>query len=84
MANVLVDDAYVCGGRSNVEFAAASALYASAEIAAAGIPSIRVTTVGLGTSSADPLPDLATIEQPWVLASPASFGLGKWSAFSAV
>jgi sialate O-acetylesterase len=66
----------------------AQAFNASAEIAAADDPAyrrIRVFTVGEGTGNASaPLPELATIAQPWAVASSASIGVGNWSAFSAV
>jgi sialate O-acetylesterase len=51
---------------------------------AAAYPDIRITTVGTGTTSYTPLQQLATIQQNWTVASPATVGVGNWSAFSAV
>jgi sialate O-acetylesterase len=85
LADVLFGDVHGCGGQSNMEFTVFSGLNATAEIAAAAAyPRIRVFTVGQGTVSGTPLADLATVSQPWALASPASVGEGDWSAFSAV
>ena len=68
-----------------MQFTVHTAWNATAEIAAAAnYPSIRVMTVGQGTQSSHPLADLGSIAQPWAPASPASIGLGDWSAFSAV
>ena len=48
-------------------------------------PSIRLFTVGQKTSSATPLGDLQTIEQPWSVASHQSIaGGGGFGLFSAV
>ena len=47
-------------------------------------PHIRLFTVGEGNSSKVPFNELASIEQPWVVASNTSLGVGAWSAFSAV
>jgi hypothetical protein len=57
----------------------------SAELAAANsYPAIRHFTVGIGTESVVPLPQLQTLLQPWVRASNASVGMEPWGAFSAV
>lgn len=73
------------GGQSNAQFTVDSAFNSSAEVAAAGnFPTIRVFTVGQGTKSSTPLPNLVTIEQAWAVASPASVGVGNWSAISAI
>ena len=85
LADVLFGDVHGCGGQSNMAFTVFSGLNATAEIAAAAAyPRIRVFTVGQGTASGTALADLATVSQPWALASPASVGEGDWSAFSAV
>ena len=68
-----------------MQFDVSLELNATAEIAAAdAYANIRLFTVGLGTLSAVPLPELQTVLQPWVRASSASVGLGQWEAFSAV
>lgn len=46
-------------------------------------PNIRVFTVGQTTVSNTPLPELASIEQPWSVSSSASIGAAAWSYFSA-
>jgi sialate O-acetylesterase len=85
LSNVLFGDVYICSGQSNMQFTVPQALNASAEIEAAnGFPSIRVMTVGQGTTSNEPLSQLATIEQVWAEASAASIGGGNWTHFSAV
>lgn len=78
-------DLFACGGQSNMAFTVASGFNATEEIArAAGYPLIRLYTVGQGTFSNTTLPDLETVEQPWVVASPEVVGKGNWSDFSAV
>lgn len=67
-----------------MQFTVHTAFNASAEIAAANYPSIRVMTIGQGTQSSTPLDDLMSISQPWTPATSSSIGLGDWSAFSAV
>jgi sialate O-acetylesterase len=62
---------------------------ATAEIAAANYPNIRVFTVGQGTKSNTPLADLQTVEQNWTAATPASIGgagpgNGDFEFFSAI
>lgn len=47
-------------------------------------PNIRFFTVGDGTTSATPLQQLATIQQPWTAANNASIGGPIWTVFSAV
>jgi sialate O-acetylesterase len=84
MSDVLFGDVYLCGGQSNMEFTVASALNASAEIAAANYPWIRVFTVGQGNSSNTPFVDLASVEQTWTAATPASIGGPDWHEFSAM
>ncbi len=50
-----------------------------------GYPNIRVFTVGQGTSSKTPLSDLATIEQPWAVATNKSVDNGgAFDFFSSV
>ena len=84
--DVLFGDVYVCGGQSNMQFTVASGLNATAEIAAATYPDIRVFTVGQGTSSNSTyvFNDLQTIEQNWTAATPASIGGAEWDTFSAI
>lgn len=84
LTDVLFGDVYVCGGQSNMQFTVSSALNASAEIAAANNPNIRIFTVGQGTQSNTPLSDLETIEQNWTAATPASIGGGEFVYFSAI
>ena len=67
-----------------MQFTVASAFNATAEIAAANYPLIRVMTVGQGTSSSTPLADLKTIEQNWTAATPASIGGAEFGFFSAI
>ncbi len=56
----------------------------TAELAEANnYPNIRVFTVGQGNQSNTPFTQLASIEQPWAVASNLSIGVGGWSAFSA-
>jgi len=84
LSNVLFGDVFVCGGQSNMQFTVASVFNATDEIKAAALyPNIRVFTVGQGTTSPTPLLEFTTIVQHWSVASPASIGLGNWSAFSA-
>jgi sialate O-acetylesterase len=71
-------------GQSNMEFTVSSAFNASAEIAAANYPNIRIFTVGQGNSSKVPLFDLASVEQNWTAATPQSVGRGEWTTFSAL
>lgn len=57
----------------------------TAELAKANnYPNIRLFTVGQGNSSTTPFTELASIEQPWVVAANTSVGVGGWSAFSAI
>lgn len=85
LQDVLFGDVHLCGGQSNMQFSVAGGLNATAEIEAANdYPLIRVFTVGQKTNSSTPLQELATIEQPWSVASAKSIGDGNWSAFSAV
>jgi len=85
ITDVLMGDVYIIGGQSNSEFTVSQGFNASEEIAAAAnFPEIRVMTVGELTSSATPLVNFATITQVWAVASPASIGVGNWSAFTAV
>jgi sialate O-acetylesterase len=85
LSDVLFGDVFLCGGQSNMEFAVDNGLNATEEVAAAAnYPNIRVFTVGSGTSSNVSLTNLTTISQPWSVASPASIGVGNWTAFSAV
>jgi hypothetical protein len=72
-------------GQSNAQFTVDLGVNVSAELAAANrYPSIRLFTVGIGTESVVPLPQLQTLLQPWVRASNASVGMEPWGAFSAV
>jgi sialate O-acetylesterase len=83
--DVLWGDVHLCGGQSNMQFTVHSALNATEEIKRAdAFPLIRLFTVGQGSSSDAPLPELNTTEQAWTVASSASVGSGDWSEFSAV
>jgi sialate O-acetylesterase len=84
MSDVLFGDVIVCGGQSNMQFTVSSAFNASAEIAAANYPNIRIFTVGDGTTSKVPLNDLATVLQNWTAVTPASIGGPEFSYFSAI
>ena len=68
-----------------MQFTLAQAFNATAEIAAVTprYSSIRVFTVGQGTTSNVSLSQLGSIVQTWANATPATIGLGKWNSFSA-
>jgi len=83
--DVLFGDVHLCGGQSNMQFTVHTAVNATEEIKRAdAYPLIRLFTVGQGSQSAVPLPELNTTEQTWSVASAASVGFGDWSEFSAV
>jgi sialate O-acetylesterase len=84
LSDVLFGDVIVCGGQSNMQFSLSAALNATAEIAAANYPYIRLFTVGQGTSSNTPLVDLNTTEQPWTATTPATVSQGDFGVFSAI
>jgi len=85
LKDVLFGDVFLAGGQSNMQFTMTLINNASNEIAtAANYPSIRVFTVGQGTSSNDPLQKLATIEQGWAVGSTASVGGPDWGYQTAV
>jgi hypothetical protein len=85
LSDVLFGDVFLCGGQSNMQFTVLSGFNASAEIAAAeAYPNIRVMTVGQGSTSYTPLPQLASIAFPWAPAGSALIGSGNWTSFSAV
>ena len=86
MDNVLFGDVYLCGGQSNMQFAMPAIANASVEAALADkYPSIRLFTVGQGTSSKAPLDDLQSVAQPWSVANSTSVaGGGGFGHFSAV
>jgi sialate O-acetylesterase len=67
-----------------MEFTVASAFNASAEIAAANYPNIRVFTVGQGNSSQTPFTDLGSVEQNWTAVTPKSVGGPEFGYFSAI
>lgn len=59
----------------------------TAEIAAADLPrydTIRLFTVGQGSTSPTPLDDLKTVAHNWTKASAAALGGKAWSEFSAI
>jgi sialate O-acetylesterase len=71
--------------RRSMQFTLTSGLNATQEIALADdYPLIRLFTVGQGTASNITLSSLASVEQPWVVASSASVGNNNWTYFSAV
>ena len=85
--NVLFGDVYICGGQSNMEFAMPAQTDGKDEAAQGDhYPHIRVFTVGKGTRSSTPLPDLQTITQTWSVAGSHSLlePTGGWGYFSAV
>lgn len=85
LQDILFGDVFIAAGQSNMQMSVDLGLNVSAELAAAeSYPNIRLFTVGLGTLSAVPLPELQTVLQPWTRASRGSVGLGEWAAFSAV
>eukprot|EP01102_Stenamoeba_stenopodia_P007032 TRINITY_DN1964_c0_g1_i2.p1 TRINITY_DN1964_c0_g1~~TRINITY_DN1964_c0_g1_i2.p1 ORF type:complete len:561 (+),score=125.97 TRINITY_DN1964_c0_g1_i2:142-1683(+) len=85
LTNVLFGDVYICGGQSNMQFTVSEAFNASTEIQDANnYPNIRLFTVGQGTYSNVSLANLATVEQPWSVASNTSVGGDDWAYFSAV
>ena len=66
-----------------MQFTVSQAFNATKEIAAAAdFPDIRLFTAALVNSSV-PLMELASIEEPWSVASPASVGGKQWTYFSA-
>jgi len=85
ISNVVFGDVYVCGGQSNMVFAVPAVANATAEIQRANAyPLIRLFTVGQKNASGTPLADLASIEQPWSVASNVSInGKGEFEFFSA-
>lgn len=84
LQDVLFGEVWVCGGQSNMQMTVDGVFNATEEVKnAANYPNIRVFTVGTSTTSATPLEEFHTISQPWAIASPASVGVGNWSAFSA-
>lgn len=88
LQNVLFGDVYICGGQSNMAFALPGQDNGQKEADKGNdYPHIRVFTVGTGTRSASPLPDLQTIQQPWSVANNLSLFAsdhGSFSYFSAV
>jgi len=86
MENVLFGDVYLCGGQSNMQFAMPAIENASTEAARAdAYPSIRLFSVGQGTSSPTPLDDLQTIQEGWTVANHTSIAAGgAFGYFSAV
>jgi len=60
ISDILFGDVFVCGGQSNMLFSVPAAFNASAEIKNSDYPLIRLFTVGMGTQSDVPLPDLQT------------------------
>jgi len=84
LTDILFGDVYVCSGQSNMQFTVHSAFNATEEIQAADkYSSIRLFTVGQGTSSATPLTEFTTISQGWSVASATTVGVGDWNEFSA-
>jgi len=84
LTDILFGDVYVCSGQSNMQFTVHSAFNATDEIQQANrYSSIRLFTVGQGTSSPTPLNEFTTISQSWSVASAATVGVGDWNEFSA-
>ena len=86
LTDVCLGDVFVCGGGGGMVLTVPQALNGSQETGKAGYGYfnwLRVMTVGPSNGSANPLTELASIEQPWTPASPASIGGGNWSTFSA-
>jgi len=84
LTNVLFGDVILCSGQSNMQMTVSEVFNATEEAAKANnYPNIRVFTVGQTTVSNTPLPELASIEQPWSVSSSASIGAAAWSYFSA-
>jgi len=85
LTDVLFGDVFFCGGQSNMQMTLSTVFNASQEIARAqNYPHIRLFTVGQGTTSKVPLPDLATILQSWSVANPKTVGGPDWQYFSAL
>jgi len=69
LENVLFGDVYICGGQSNMVFSLPANTNGTEEAAKGeNYKHIRVFTVGQGTQSATPMPDLQTVEQKWSVA----------------
>jgi sialate O-acetylesterase len=85
LSNILFGDVYVCSGQSNMQMTVSSTFNATAEIVQADqYPYIRLFTVGQNTISATALPNFATIEQRWQVASNLSVGGKPWTYFSSL
>jgi sialate O-acetylesterase len=87
LENILFGDVYICGGQSNMQFSLPGTTNGTAEANHGNdYPHIRVFTVGQGTSSDTPLPDLQTVLQDWNVANNHSLFLtGKdFGYFSSV
>lgn len=88
LTNVLFGDVYLCGGQSNMEFPLPRNINGTQEAEKGDqYPHIRIFTVGKGTRSTTPLPDLQTIEQRWSVAKNQTLNhpnKGGWGDFSAV
>jgi sialate O-acetylesterase len=70
LENILFGDVYICGGQSNMGFALPATTNGTQEAERGNqYPHIRLFTVGRGTRSNVPLPDLQTVEQPWSIAN---------------
>lgn len=87
--NVLFGDVYLCGGQSNMQFSISGEFDASKEILQAEYyPNIRLFSVGSDSTIPDgsePLDDLYSVQEPWVVASKEMISDGQtWGYFSAV
>ena len=72
LTNVLFGEQYLCSGQSNMELTVSQCNNASAEIAAANHPFIRIAQVSM-VSSRMAMPQLdATFSIPWSLTTPTS------------
>jgi sialate O-acetylesterase len=83
ISDVLFGDVYLCSGQSNAQFSVSAAFNATAEIATAIYPNIRIFTVGQGNQSDTPLTDLASVEQSWTAVTPDSVNGTDFGYFSA-
>ena len=73
LVDVVFGEVYICGGQSNMEYAVPAVTDSDAVAREANAyPQIRFFSVGHRTSSPTPLRDLATVWEPWQVASNTS------------